>query len=222
MTVAVIIPAGGELDSSRTRSLGMVASLYAEFFPDWEVIVGRNDGLFNRARAINDAVAETDADVIVFNDADSLVEPAHISRMVHDAHAPGLVFGYTRYRRLNRRATEGLSSYIMAFTQPDQFFDWEMLNAGSNGCAAIRRECFEQVGGLDEKFEGWGYEDLAFDVICEAHWPSRRVAGDLVHLWHPTAENTHPELTKANEARYLNEYVPLFGDREALLDLVAA
>ena len=221
MTVAVIIPASGT-DPARQSALSHVLALYREFFPDWQIVIAADSGQpFSRARAINGAVRTLDCDMLVFNDGDSLVEPANISRMVRDAEAPGLVFGYTRYRRLNQAATENLKSFVLAFVQPDHFFEWQMLNSGSNGCAAIRRDCFNEVGGLDENFQGWGYEDLAFDVICEAHWPSRRIAGDLIHLWHPTAEDTHPELTKQNEIRYWHQYAPKFGDREALRALVA-
>ncbi len=218
-SVAVLMPIVGD-DPWRTRAAGFVLELYREFFPDWQIIVCRSEQTpFCRGHLLNQAVTDTEADVIVLADADSLVQPHQALRAAHlAAESPGLIFGYTRYRKLSVEATSQLDSWAQAFRLPDECFEWEQLNAGSQGCAAIQRSCFNRVGGFDPKFVGWGFEDLAFDVMCEAHWPSRRVAGDLIHLWHPTAEGT--PLASANEARYLNEYVPRFGDKDALRNLV--
>lgn len=58
-------------------------------------------------------------------------------------------------------------------------------NATGGGSIAITRSAFEDIGGMDEDFIGWGGEDVEFWDRCR----TRRVweYGELpfVHLWHP-------------------------------------
>ena len=224
--VAVIVPFAGD-EPYRLAAAERVRRYYDGFFPGWNYVVASpaaGDAAFSRAAVLNATIARTDSEVIVFNDADSLVEPHAMRRAAQLAgEEHGLVHAYTRYRRLSRAATERLSMDAPnLWSLPDAAYEWEMVNAGSQGCAAISRYAFDTVGGLDECFVGWGYEDLAFMVVCEAHWPLRRVAGDLVHLWHPPSERSQPDLERANEDRYFDRYVPLRGDRERLRALVGA
>lgn len=51
---------------------------------------------------------------------------------------------------------------------------------------AVPRSLWEAVGGFDERFVGWGWEDLAFWAACSAIGGGfHRVQGDIYHLWHP-------------------------------------
>ncbi len=59
-----------------------------------------------------------------------------------------------------------------------------MINAGSQGCSAVRRDLFLELGGLDERFSGWGYEDLEFNGRADEAGVTRRLPGELRHLWH--------------------------------------
>jgi hypothetical protein len=56
----------------------------------------------------------------------------------------------------------------------------------------MTRSCFEAVGGFDERFIGYGFEDIALalslETICGPH---HRMAGTIYHLWHPWAEFLH-------------------------------
>jgi hypothetical protein len=55
-------------------------------------------------------------------------------------------------------------------------------------CIAVPRAVFEDLGGFDERFRGWGYEDMAFQSIIVGLYPWGRVEGDVIHLWHPRSE----------------------------------
>jgi hypothetical protein len=49
----------------------------------------------------------------------------------------------------------------------------------------VSREAFETVGGLDERFRGWGSEDVAFaESLTTLFSPPQIVRGDCVHLNH--------------------------------------
>jgi N-terminal domain of galactosyltransferase len=127
----------------------------------------------------NYGVGNVEAPVVVFNDADTVCPPGQIREAVRLAgERPGLVFAYDLYVRL----AEGVQP-----PEGDDFphsIDRIIENSGSMGCVAISRACFEEVGGFDESYSGWGYEDLDFAQRCQALWPNRRVSGPVYHLWH--------------------------------------
>ena len=127
----------------------------------------------------------------------------------------GLVRAYTRYRRLSQTATAALATYKEALAATDEDVEWEQDVAYAHGCAVIRRDCFDKVGGYDPRFEGWGYEDCALEKITDALWSDRRVAGDLYHLWHPGGWNFADELR--NSKLYHERYERLAGNPEQLL-----
>lgn len=217
MKTAVIIPFCSD-DPHRLAAFLIVLAFYKTEFPEWEIIAGGDDTKpFSRAASINMAAEQTAADIIVINDADSLCESQRIAESVESALTrPGLVRAYTSYRRLSREASEVLTpaTYLDAWQGP---FDWEMENAHAHGCIAVQRECFNQVGGYDEKFRGWGYEDLAAEMLYDAFWPDRRTEGTLVHLWHPSISEG-PDVDR-NAELYYQRYSRLRGNAEALLAL---
>src|ERR1035437_8821162 len=48
------------------------------------------------------------------------------------------------------------------------------------------REAFITVGGMDERFRGWGGEDQAFLLALNILWgPYRNSPNNVYHLWHP-------------------------------------
>jgi GT2 family glycosyltransferase len=135
---------------------------------------------------------------LVFNDADSLCKPEQVRWMVRLAEqAPGLVFGFTVYSRL---ADVPITHWPDAFTAP---VEWQMFHSLSSGCIAIRRECFEEVGGYDETWQ-YGFEDYDFAQRCAKLWPLRRVEGELYHLYHPRPA-VEPE-NGPDAARYAEMY----------------
>lgn len=154
-------------------------------------------------------------DPLVFNDADTICPPAQMFRAIELAEeAPGLVFAYDLYCRLTREMTERVRDAPVTADGFDG--EWgrmrhegpPILNSGSMGCVAISRACFEEVGGFDESYVGWGYEDLDFATRCNALWPNRRVTGPVFHLWHgdrradDAPDDSDPDQVKANEARW--------------------
>src|SRR5690606_20504372 len=54
------------------------------------------------------------------------------------------------------------------------------------GVNVVSRAMWEDVGGFDERFVGWGHEDRAFVHAVEVlHGPRARVPGHMLNLWHP-------------------------------------
>jgi hypothetical protein len=189
-SVEVLIPYQ-ESDAWRRSALAHLSGLYAgsfSWFPTVRIIES-DEQPFPKAKLLNRAALESKADILVFNDADSLVGTRQVFAAVFSAHnKPGAVHAFDLYRCLTRAAVEGIHYWRDAFDLPEGAFESHLTTSGSHGCYAIRRECFLECGGYDERFAGWGYEDLAQEIVYQSYWPSRRVPGELIHLWHPRAK----------------------------------
>lgn len=54
------------------------------------------------------------------------------------------------------------------------------------GINVVTRSMWEDVGGFDPRFLGWGHEDRAFVHAVEVlHGPRLNVGGHMLNLWHP-------------------------------------
>ena len=181
MKVEVVIPFASD-DPYRVKALQTIRDFYRDEFPDWPILYASSSLPFNRAAAVNAAVRASPAEIVVLNDADTLAPAEQIREAVRLAEeAPGFVWAYTLYLRLSRTVTEESRDWRDALTAPAE---WGMVGAGSQGASAVRRDWFLNLGGLDERFAGWGYEDLEFNWRADATDTSRRVPGELRHLWH--------------------------------------
>lgn len=110
-----------------------------------------------------------EATTLVFNDADTICPHEQIRDAVRLARdADGLVYAYDLYVRRNENGLSGET----------------IFQAPSMGCVAMSRHTFDTVGGFDEGYVGWGYEDVDFAQRCGGLWPIRRVGGPVYHLWH--------------------------------------
>jgi mannosyltransferase OCH1-like enzyme len=83
----------------------------------------------------------------------------------------------------------------------------------------VTRKLWDDVGGFDESFAGWGFEDNAFAAACEtfSDAPVLKMPGELWHLWHATAKEGKrgtPTHTR-NKAR-ADLYLQARGDRDAI------
>ncbi len=233
---AVIVPYGGT-DNYRYRARRAVLAYYRANFPGWQVYTSSSvqppyltAELFSRAAEVNRLAAMAREPVLVINDADTLCPPENVMDAYRQALAlPGLVRAYSRYRKLKREETDQIYAMVeidgpmlspawqQALTTPDSGIEWEQEPAYAHGCAITQRACFEQVGGYDPKFVGWGYEDCAAELIFAAHFESdRRVQGDLIHFWHPGAGGEASE--RRNRDLYYRLYEPWRENAERLLE----
>jgi hypothetical protein len=162
----------------------------------WEIIVesGRDDATFARAASINAAVARASGSVIVQSDPDSMVRLDAVKRAVALAvESDGLVIPHDRYLYLTEAATRGLLGGMPTFgfgaddceTPP---------GTGVGNVTVFSRATWEAADGFDERFGLWGGDDAAFAYVCDVLIaPTRRLFGDMVHLWHPRLPQSHPD-----------------------------
>lgn len=221
MRVTVIIPYHSE--PSREHGLSIVQDFYRDNFPEWECVTWySNDDPYSKASSNNEMVEYLGYDetgILVFNDADSIVNPSHLRSAVDMAISqPGMVRAFSEYRRITRWYSEHLDSWKRIYSLP---FDWSMAGSQSHGCFAIRESCYREAMGYDPRFIGWGYEDLAADILWSHFWTPRRTEGRLLHIWHESSEGREDQipLTASNEQLYYHGYVKKQGDLAALIGL---
>lgn len=221
MSLDVLIPWGGDIDDPwRTRAFWWVRNRYRTLLPEATIIVGTSAQTpFNRSEARNNAFRASDADILLVADADTVVQPDAIRGAVRlIGNGAPWVIPYREqagYYSLSRNATTRIldldpGSDIPEPSDPD---DWEHKHASPAdplpswaGLLVLPRKAWEAVGGYDEAFLGWGYEDVAFRAALDRRvGPHRRVQNSYaLHLWHARTEDENfgqPHI-KQNEARY--------------------
>lgn len=178
----------------RARSFEHVLGWYTDagLRVTWES--GDNDDTFSRARAINEGIRRVGSGIIVQSDPDSLV-PLHVLRQAIETAAarPGLVIPHDRFLYTDHAGSLMVMAGDLRLTEVESR-DCEFTgNDGSGNVVVFSRETWETVGGFDERFGLWGGDDAAFRYACEAyHGPARRLAGPMVHLWHPRLPQSEP------------------------------
>lgn len=158
-------------------------------FPDWPIVEGyeTGNGPFNRAMAVNDAADKAgDWDAAVIIDSD-VISNAHAVRTGVDlAVSTGLlVVNHDERIMLNRSTTEKIiNGYRGSWRERGMY---ETIWNDSVSCSiSVSRKLWDAIGGMDELFVGWGFEDTAFRCAAETVSDKQiiRVSSEAWHLWH--------------------------------------
>lgn len=91
-----------------------------------------------------------------------------------------------------------------------------------SGAIAVSRWLWDAVGGFDERFIGWGGEDLAFwSACCAIGRRFERMPGDMFHLWHPRSweENEGSPTYPPNDV-LMRRYINAKGDRTTMMSIL--
>lgn len=196
--ISLLFPYRGD-DGPRDRLFGYVLKWWQYHYPAAEICVGRNfDAPFNRAAARNDAFDQSTGSVLIIADADTVPTGEGVKAGIADAVAEKCwVIPYAEERYYN--LTEGFTDIVLRtrsigihdIPEPTQGqYDHKITSWA--GCLILPRDAWETVGGYDERFKGWGYEDNSFRLKLDKMWgPHRRQDSFCCHLWHPvTTENS--------------------------------
>lgn len=167
----------------------------ASSLPIEEIIVigdhgGRGDP-FSRGVARNRAFSAAVGDAIIIADADTFVPlKSIVTALVHLDNGAPWVLPYDVYWNLDQATTERVLRHSPSHFSMDGIFQYEHRIEGSTaGTLIMRPAAFQAVGGYDERFVGWGYEDNAFALALDTLvGPHATVQGSAYHLWHPRNE----------------------------------
>lgn len=213
--------------SSRQAIHDWVFDRYRTLWPDAEIFESEGpEGPPNRAAMRNHAIGAAfemgGADVVLNADADVVPCFGPITEGLQSIERfPDKVKWVTPYTEYVKAGRTG-SRKIMAGVQPSGLKPSELgwrTNTGTAGLMLITREAWETVGGYDETFTGWGWEDDAIVVALETlvHGVTK-VTGTCVHLEHERSR-TRVKEKKAMEPLFW-PYDGARGNPEAMVALL--
>lgn len=181
-------------EGSSERRKNIAAWVFARYTATWdvdqiEIIVGLDDSEpFNRSRARNGALQDVSSDVVLIADMDTAFDPHAIEegiQMVRSGEAPWVIpYAEHQYYNLTHEYTDRLLQESP--TDPIWQVSWDFKLLSWAGLLIARTDDVRKVGGYDERFQGWGWEDNAFRIVMDHHvGPHQRtVRGRALHLWH--------------------------------------
>ena len=217
MRTVILVPYRPD-DGRRDRLWSWCADRWASEHPDLEVFVGTHLGKqpFNRSLALNRAATKAgEWDVAVIADADSFAGADQIRTAVDTAATTAqMTMAFDRWCNL----TTTMSDRVMGGFDGNWWpgVDVSVIDTCSS-MFAIPRTLWDQVGGFDEGFAGWGSEDIAFAHAARTladGW--QRMSGVCWHFAHDPA----PRTTTPSNVERANRYHAASGDKKAMTALL--
>lgn len=206
--ISILIPYKYDGKRRHTTFKWILRYLRASFSKDEaEIIVGRSKGkIFCKTEAFNDAARRARGKVFVLYDADAYINTQVIkkctTRILNNMDDHLWFVPYRHLYRLTREASDRVLESDPAepyqFPSPpdrDDVEEWDKSMYGHRYGAMMMifpREAYETLGCFDERFKGWGGEDVAIlhalDTLYGKH---KTTKNDLLHLWHPKTGKTY-------------------------------
>jgi hypothetical protein len=198
MRTVFLVPRRND-DGLRDQLWAWCRARWESIAPDIAVYEGHHtDGPFNRSAAINKAarVADTDGawDVGVVIDSDVFLSVRQLRAAIASAYEGKVTWAHRRWRGIHRAETERFTKDPDSFgDEPAAARDMDLLIERTTPiswscCVAVPRQTFDAMGGFDERFKGWGFEDGAWSALVRGLHPWDRIPGDIYHWWHPRSD----------------------------------
>lgn len=214
--ISILIPYGAD-GGWRDRAFDWNIRRWERFYPNAQICVAAPDevgspGTFNRPQAINRAAREATGDTFIIADADTTFSLGF--NPVNDWVLP----------RTYAKLTQDITETFLAFNPETPLDVWgsEWEGTSWSGLLVIPRATFEVVGGFDERFTGWGHDDIAFGVAVDTLYrPHIRGPYSALHLWHPTPFMDNYGQPNNDVQRLLAvEYVKAAGDPDRMREVM--
>lgn len=201
--VVILVPRRAGV-ADRDRLWAFTREWWERDHPDWPIVEGHHtEGLFNRSLAVNAAATSAGRwDVAVIIDSDVLCNKRAVETAVDMARAMKvMVVAFHQRLHLNKDTTARVLGGFRGSWESAGMIE-RVYDDQWSSCVVVPRTLWDDVGGFDPQFVGWGYEDDAFRWACEtiADKPMLRVSGKLWHLWHEASKDP-PSAKLANKER---------------------
>ncbi|MEU5220676.1 galactosyltransferase-related protein [Streptomyces sp. NPDC020807] len=190
-------------DQSHPRDRYRVVVVESDERPRWrEVFADACDayvfapdpGRFNKSWTVNVGVVHgaRPAELVCVLDGDILVDRDFVSRAVERFGQPGTQAHWPFEDMLFLDAASSAEAVrtrcLDAAPDPGQDrLRGVRLRRPPGGCVWLREDLFTRIGGMDERFCGWGGEDQDFVWRAERYGPMDRHRDPVVHLHHDRA-----------------------------------
>lgn len=139
---------------------------------------------FNKSACLNEGVRQASADLVLLHDADVMVPCDYAARILSLVTGQG-VEAVRPIRLLFHLDEDATREWVRARIAPRQVGFVQQNNPGLS--TAVLRRVYWEIGGHDERFIGWGGEDLEFLDRLSCRRLFKGAYAPAVHLWHPPA-----------------------------------
>ena len=162
MKIGIVIP--WRPQPSRIKPFNEVVGWYKEHFPDSKIYFPDREGpIWSPSGTRNDGMrmAEKDGcDVVIFNDADTIPQIKPLKEAISHALRDNMIHtAYTQFRLLGEIGTKQYFKRL----HPEKCQHQKYLE-GCFGINVATPKAWWKVGGMDEKFLQWGYEDTCMEI----------------------------------------------------------
>lgn len=205
--ISLLIPFTSN-DKFRKQTFKWLIQYWQHELPDAEIVVGHSRRRpFNKNEALNKALRKSTGEILVVLDADAYM-PGYVieycaNRILEDIDYHLWYVPYRHLYRLTKSITERIiksdpaNPLRIPSPPPKSYYtgDVDTTTYGHRYGAMIMifpREALDLIGCFDERFKGWGGEDIALlralDTLYGKH---KTTNNDVLHLWHPFIGDTY-------------------------------
>jgi predicted glycosyltransferase involved in capsule biosynthesis len=219
-------------DFYRIKNFDIVTKRWEEKIPDVELIIGVNNDLyFNRSKAVNEAARQATGDYFIIVDGDIVFGTKLIDKIADIVANHPWIIPWSRCYALSKEYSAKFyedNVFVLPkklFIKDLQRYDKEIDGPNINGpyMNVMSGEAFAAIGGMDERFVGWGGEDEAMAAaLTTLVGKPFRMNEQIIHLYHDHISNVEERPNyKANRA-LCNSYKSAFGNPAAMNKLINA
>lgn len=208
-TISLLIPFSST-DPLRRRNFEWLLQYWKHELPEAEVIIGKSKSkVFCKGEALNHAAKKSRGKILVILDADAYINGSVLRECANNILSSiedGYPLWYVPYRNLYRLKEGITDKIILSFPEDplrlssppdldlveDRGVKSKYGNRYGAMCMMFPREAYNIIGNFDERFKGWGGEDVALlrtlDTVYGKH---KTIDRDILHLWHPIIGDTY-------------------------------
>ncbi|ASW57181.1 glycosyltransferase family 2 protein [Plantactinospora sp. KBS50] len=172
-----------------------------------EYVFAPKPGIFNKSWAVNVGVvnAAGPTEVVCVLDGDVLADREFVARNAARFAKPGTA-GHLTYRNMfclsDTSTSRAIRERLMnrAATVDPEILRGFMLRRPPGCCVWARISVFHRIGGMDERYEGWGGEDNDFAYRMDINGAFDTYHDWLLHMAHPPSSVLNEDGSLPNSA----------------------